>query len=124
MLKRGESMSWTKVLAADALSPGAREVVKVGSRKILLVNHEGQLYAVDNACPHLKLSLKKGKIVDGAIVCPWHRSAFDLCTGEVKDWIVWPPVVSKAMGVVSREKTLPVYPVRVEDGSIWVDVAE
>ncbi|PMB50888.1 (2Fe-2S)-binding protein [Fischerella thermalis CCMEE 5201] len=117
-------MSWTKVLAADALSPGAREVVKVGSRKILLVNHEGQLYAVDNACPHLKLSLKKGKIVDGAIVCPWHRSAFDLCTGEVKDWIVWPPVVSKAMGVVSREKTLPVYPVRVEDGSIWVDVAE
>ncbi|PMB04113.1 (2Fe-2S)-binding protein [Fischerella thermalis CCMEE 5198] len=117
-------MSWTKVLAADALSPGAREVVKVGSRKILLLNHEGQVYAVDNACPHLKLSLKKGKIVDGAIVCPWHRSAFDLCTGEVKDWIAWPPVVSKAMSVVSREKTLPVYPVRVEDGSIWVDVAE
>lgn len=117
-------MSWTKVLAADTLSPGARQVVKVGSRKILLVNHEGQFYAVDNACPHLKLSLKKGKIVDGAIVCPWHRSAFDLCTGEVKDWIVWPPVVGKAMGVVSREKTLPVYPVRVEEGSIWVDVAE
>ena len=117
-------MSWTKVLAADALSPGAREVVKVGSRKILLLNHEGQVYAVDNACPHLKLSLKKGKIVDGTIVCPWHRSAFDLCTGEVKDWITWPPVVSKAMSVVSQEKTLPVYPVRVEDGSIWVDVAE
>ena len=117
-------MSWTKVLAADALSPGARQVVKVASRKILLVNHEGQFYAVDSACPHLKLSLKKGKILDGAIVCPWHRSAFDLCTGEVKDWIAWPPVVNKAMGIVSREKTLPVYPVRVEDGSIWVDVAE
>ncbi|MCP6761449.1 MAG: Rieske (2Fe-2S) protein [Fischerella sp. CENA71] len=117
-------MSWTKVLASDALSPGARQVVTVGSRKILLVNHEGQFYAVDNACPHLKLSLKKGKILDGAIVCPWHRSAFDLSTGDAKEWITWPPVVSKAMGMVSQEKQLPVYPVRVEDGSILVDVGE
>lgn len=118
------TMSWTKVLPVDTLTPGTRQVVKVGERNILLVNHNGQLYAVDNACPHLKLSMKKGKITeDGAIVCPWHRSAFDLCTGEVKDWTPWPPVVGKAMGMIAKEKSLPVFPVRVEDNSIWVDIA-
>lgn len=115
-------MSWTKVLPANSLNPGAREVVKVGEQNILLLNHEGQLYAVNNVCPHLKLPLKKGKIADGAIVCPWHRSAFDLCTGNVKSWTPWPPVVGKAMGMISQEKTLSVFPVRVEDGSIWIDV--
>ncbi len=66
-------------------------MVKVGKRNILLLNHENQLYAVDNICPHLKMPLKNGKITEsGAIVCGFHRSAFDLQTGEVKDWCPWP----------------------------------
>lgn len=118
-------MSWTKVLAADALEANGREVVKVGTRKILLVNHENQLYAVDNTCPHLKMPMKNGKITEtGAIVCPIHRSAFDLRTGEVKNWCPWPPGVGKVMSMISQEKSLPVFPVRVEEGSIWIDIEE
>ncbi len=118
-------MTWVKVLSEGAIEPGARQVVKVGKRNILLLNHSGQLYAVDNVCPHLKLPLKKGKLTsDGAIICPWHRSAFDLCTGEVKEWTPWPPGVGKALGLISREKALSVFPTRVEEGSIWVDVSE
>jgi len=116
-------MSWTKVIAADALQPGGREVVKVGEIKILVLNHEGKFYAMADACPHLKLSMKKGKITpDGAIVCPWHRSAFDLCSGEVKEWTPFPPIVGKVMGKLSPEKTLPTFPTRVEEGSIWVEL--
>ncbi|NET51475.1 MAG: Rieske (2Fe-2S) protein, partial [Merismopedia sp. SIO2A8] len=70
-------MGWTKVLAESELGDGDRQVVKVEDRKIVVLKHEGKIHAVDNACPHLKLSIRKGKIVDGAIVCPWHRSAFD-----------------------------------------------
>ncbi|MBD2456464.1 Rieske (2Fe-2S) protein [Nostoc sp. FACHB-87] len=117
-------MGWTKVLAANALAPGAREVVNVGKRKILLLNHENKLYAVENTCPHLKLPLKNGKIEDGAIVCPFHRSAFDLGTGEVNNWCPWPPGVGKVLSLVSQQKTLPVFPIRVEEGSILIDVPE
>ena len=118
-------MSWTKVLAADALSPGDREVVKVGTQSILLLNQSGTIHAVSNSCPHLKLKLKKGKITeDGAIVCPWHRSAFDLCTGEVKTWTPWPPGVGKIMSMVSEEKALPVFPTRVDEGHIWIEIQE
>lgn len=118
-------MSWSKVLPVDSLQQGARQVVKVGKRNILLLYHDSKLIAVDNTCPHLKLPLKKGKITeDGAIVCPWHHSAFDLCTGDVKEWCPWPPVVGKALSLISPSKALPVFPVRVEEGSIWVDLEE
>ncbi len=116
-------MAWLKVLPVDTLSEGEKKVVKVGSRSVLLVNHSGQFYAVDSICPHLKLSLKKGKVTpEGEIVCPWHRSAFNLCTGNVASWTPWPPGVGKILGMVSSEKALPVFPTRVEEGSIWVDV--
>ncbi|MEA5617278.1 Rieske (2Fe-2S) protein [Cronbergia sp. UHCC 0137] len=117
-------MSWTKVLASEALAPGGREVVKVGKQNILLINHENQLYAVSNTCPHLKMPMKSGKIEDGAIVCPIHRSAFDLGTGEVKTWCPWPPGVGKVLSMISSAKTLPTFPVKVEEGSIWLDLSE
>jgi nitrite reductase/ring-hydroxylating ferredoxin subunit len=117
-------MVWTKVLEENALAtPGSREVVKVGDRALLLLNEKGTLYAVDNKCPHLKLSLKKGKITpEGEIVCPWHKSAFSLATGEATEWITWPPVVNQAMAMVSPKKPLDVFPVKIEAGSIWVEV--
>ncbi len=118
-------MGWTKVLASDALAVGDRQVVTVGKQNILVVNHEGQFYAVDNKCPHMKLPMKKGKITaDGAITCPFHRSVFDLRTGEVRNWTPWPPVVGNVLGKISSEKPLSVFPVRVEEGSIWVEVEE
>ena len=33
-------MSWIKVLDQDALPQEARQVVKIGSRSILLINHQ------------------------------------------------------------------------------------
>jgi hypothetical protein len=116
-------MVWTSVLAQDALPIGKREVVKVGEQKVLILNHEGKIYALENACPHLKLPMKKGKITaNGAITCPWHRSSFNLCSGAVEEWITWPPVVSDAMKLVSPEKALKVFPTRLEDGNILIDI--
>lgn len=116
-------MGWTKVLSQAELPVGGRQVIKVGSRNILLLNRAGQLYAIDNACPHLKLPLQKGKITEnGEIVCPWHRSAFDLATGSVKAWCTWPPLMGKVMGAISQESAASVFPVRVEEESIWIDI--
>ncbi|MFH7025592.1 MAG: Rieske (2Fe-2S) protein [Heteroscytonema crispum UTEX LB 1556] len=116
-------MNWIKVLSQDELPADGRKVVKVEQRAILLLNHNNQIYAVENSCPHLKLPMRKGKLTDdGAIVCPFHRSAFDLCTGEVKDWSPFPPGIGKMMGMMAKQKALSVFPTRVEEGSIWVSV--
>jgi len=117
-------MVWTKILAADALEIGTRQVVKHEERSLLLVNESGNIYAVDSVCPHLKLPLKKGKITDeGAITCPWHRSEFDLKTGNVKTWCPFPPVVGSVLGKISSAKSLGVFPTKVEDGQILIELA-
>jgi nitrite reductase/ring-hydroxylating ferredoxin subunit len=116
-------MNWVKALPQDELPEGERHMVKMGERSILLIHHEGQVYAMESACAHMRLPLKGGKLTeDGAIVCPWHHSAFDLRTGDVKTWSPWPPGVGRMLGAISREKALTVFPTKVEEGNIWVDL--
>jgi nitrite reductase/ring-hydroxylating ferredoxin subunit len=117
-------MNWINAMREDDLPEGERRVLKVGEHSILLVRSAGQVYAVASACPHMRLPLKGGKIEDGTIVCPWHHSAFDLRTGNVEDWSTWPPAVGRMLGVLSREKALRVFPIKIEEGSIWVGVEE
>lgn len=116
-------MSWIEVISEDKLPPGERQVIKTGDRKLLLINHEGKIFAMDNACPHLKLPMKTGKInSDCSITCPFHRSSFDLHTGDVKEWSPFPPILGNLMGKLSKENSLPVFPTRVESGKIMVDL--
>ncbi len=118
-------MKWIDVLDENRLGEGAREIVHVDGRPVLLVRHQGQVYAVAARCPHMGAPLKNGRLTDdGAIICPFHRSAFDLRTGDVKDWAPWPPAVGSVLGALRRERALPVFPVKVEDGRIWVGIEE
>ena len=117
-------MKWVQALEQDALAEGERQVIKVGEHSILLVRHEGQVYATASACPHMRLPLKGGKVENHTITCPWHHSAFDLRSGDVKDWSPWPPALGRMLGALSREKALPVFPTKVEGGSIWVGLED
>jgi len=114
-------MTWVNVLDENSLPEGAREVVEVDDTLVLLVRHRGEIFAVAARCPHMGAPLKNGRITeDGYLICPWHRSAFSLRTGDVARWTPWPPGVGKVLGALRREHALPVYPVRVENGHILV----
>jgi nitrite reductase/ring-hydroxylating ferredoxin subunit len=117
-------MEWVETISEDELAEDERKVFRVGGYSILLICHEGQIYAIESACPHMRLPLKGGKVHDHSITCPWHHSAFDLDSGDVKDWSPWPPAVGRVLGALSREKALAVFPVKVEQGKIWVKVGK
>jgi nitrite reductase/ring-hydroxylating ferredoxin subunit len=117
-------MEWLMALAEDELPEGERQVVTFGERSILLIHHGDQVYALDSRCPHMGLPLKGAKIEEGTLTCPWHHSAFDLETGDVQAWSPWPPAVGRMFAALSREKALPLYPTKVEEGSIWVGLKE
>jgi nitrite reductase/ring-hydroxylating ferredoxin subunit len=116
-------MNWLKALSAAALDEGACQVVKLGERQVLLVKHGGEVFAVQGSCPHLGGHLKDGRITaDGHIVCPLHHSEFDLRTGDVIAWAPWPPGVGALLGAIREKKPLAVFPTKVEDGAIFVDL--
>jgi nitrite reductase/ring-hydroxylating ferredoxin subunit len=118
-------MPWIKVLSAGKLPEGSRQVVDANNRSVLLIHHNGRLYAIASACPHMRFPLRFGRVTDdGGIICPFHHSAFDLASGDVKEWSPWPPLIGPILANVSREKTLLTYPVKVENGEIFVEIRE
>ena len=92
----------------EQLPPGRLESVEVAGNKILLANLAGAIYAVDSNCTHEDADLGAGSTYDHYVICPFHGSEFDLRTGEVQN----PPA----------ERPLRVYKVKVENGSIFLEL--
>lgn len=114
-------MAMVKLFSVTDVPENTRKVVDVGGQPVLIIHTQGKFFAVSNRCPHLRLPLQNGKVTeDGGIVCPFHHSAFDLQSGDVKEWSPWPPLVGKALGSLAREKALPVFEVEVRDQFLWV----
>lgn len=116
-------MTWVPATTLSRLQLAGRETAILNGHKILLIWHEGEVYATQAQCPHLGLPLLKGKINnDCHLVCPFHKSAFDLKTGDVECWSPWPPVVGTLLGKVSKPKNLHIYPVRIDGDEIEVQL--
>lgn len=117
-------MAFKLAMELAQLQQENRHVAQIDGHKILFIWHNDQVHAVQSQCPHMKLPLAKGTITeDCAIICPFHKSEFDLNTGKTKCWSPWPPVVGSLLGKLSKEKDLKVYPTQIENGQIMVDIS-
>jgi nitrite reductase/ring-hydroxylating ferredoxin subunit len=72
---------------------------------ILLCWHDGQVFALDNRCPHMGFPLSKGTLKDGVLTCHWHHAQFDLRSGCTFD--LW-------------SDDAPAYQVKIVGDEIWV----
>ena len=117
-----------KLAQASAIVEGKNQCVKHNGQKILLVKHQGKIHAMENRCPHLGLSLEKGKVVDGVITCPFHGSSFDICTGENKDWVNSvlgvgvPKWTAKMIAMGKAPEAVRTFPVDVVGDDVMVEV--
>lgn len=85
------------------------DAVMVGELEIALARlQDGTWVAFDNMCTHEECPLSEGDLEGERIVCPCHSSAFDVRTGAVRHGPAYIP--------------LAVYPVRVQDGALEVEV--
>lgn len=117
-------MSFKFAMELANLQHENRQVIVIDGTKILFIWHKDQVHAIQSQCPHLKLPLSKGTITEkDTIVCLFHHSEFDLCTGETKYWSPWPPIVGNLLGKVSKQKNLKIYPTQIENGQIFVNVS-
>lgn len=76
---------WVDVgMIADVPVRGAR-VVRVGALEIgVFRTTAGDIYAIDNRCPHKGGPLSEGIVHDSAVTCPLHNWVLDLRTGKAR----------------------------------------
>ena len=72
------------IAKASELEEGKGRPYTIDDYQIALVRFEGEIYALDDNCPHADASLAFGPVEEGCLICPWHYAAFDLKTGEAK----------------------------------------
>ncbi len=98
--------NWTPVAATGDIDEDDLIQVVVEDRLIAVYNLGGEFYATSDTCTHENACLSDGFVIDGIIECPLHQGRFDIATG-------------KAQGSPVSEN-LATYPVKVEDGRIYV----
>ena len=94
--------------AAD-MAPGELRRVSLDGIEILLVNFEGEIYALRDGCPVDGNTLEGARLTpEGVLVCPWHNCAYEVRTGSRVDG--------------EQGKGLRVVPVAQRNGSVQVAV--
>ena len=101
---------WLAVADSAALAESALLEVGVELQPVLLIRHDGVIHALGGICSHQQARLCEGRINEhGRLVCPRHLAHFRLHDGVPDNgWQIAP---------------LPVYPVRIRNHRIEVDVA-
>jgi nitrite reductase/ring-hydroxylating ferredoxin subunit len=73
---------WTSVGNRDQVEPDNPLAVSVGEQAIGIYDVDGELYAVEDICPHAAAHLTQG-FADGCEVeCPLHNAVFDVTSGK------------------------------------------
>jgi nitrite reductase/ring-hydroxylating ferredoxin subunit len=73
------------VCTMDELRDKGQVLATVGDRRVLIVEHEGEVRALDNRCPHMGFPLHRGTLDDGILTCHWHHARFELSGGCALD---------------------------------------
>ena len=97
------------VLDEKELQEGSMKPISVLGVPVLLVKVHGQIFAIDNRCPHMSCGFSGGSLDDYVIICPCHEWRFDLRTGEYEE---------------EKEMKLTKYEWKIESGKICIKLDE
>ena len=100
---------WVRACAVDDIEP--EDVIRFdhdGRTFAIYRSPDNEFHATDGYCTHEETHLAEGMVFDDVIMCPKHNGRFHYKTGE-------------ALGAPVLDD-LAVYPVRIENGTVYVDI--
>lgn len=101
-------MSWTRACHTAEVAAGEFLAVEVDDEKLIIINLDGQFYAMADQCTHDFIPMSDGGAIDGTdFVCPWHGAKFCIKSGDA----TLPPAFDP----------VDTFTTRVDDEG-WVDV--
>jgi len=95
-----------RICSIEELERDKMRVVSAGGHTILVLLEQGEVFALDNRCPHMGFPLNRGTVRDGILTCHWHHAKFDLAGGCTLD-----PFADD----------VPAFRTEVRDGIIYLD---
>jgi nitrite reductase/ring-hydroxylating ferredoxin subunit len=99
---------YVKIAEAKAVLKNQMQVFNAKGQKILVINVEGELFAIENRCPHMGYPLFFGSLEGDVLTCGFHSAKFNIKTG-------------KALGSVTSER-LKTFPVKIQNSSMFIEV--
>jgi nitrite reductase/ring-hydroxylating ferredoxin subunit len=101
-------MPFVKVADTETIPEGQGTLVESRGVAVAVFNRgSGRFVACGAICPHEDGPLAEGWLEGDAVVCPWHGFDFSLETGRCR---------------VDEGLAIPVYPARVVEGAVEVDL--
>ena len=97
---------WIQVCPLEELERDGVKVITGEGRPVAVFFDHGQVYALDNRCPHMGFPLHRGTVTDGILTCHWHHAKFDLSGGCTFDPFA--------------DDVTP-FPIEVRDGTVWLN---
>ena len=97
-----------QVANVEEVPPGERIFIEVGGQSIVILNLNGQFFAIGDVCTHDDGPVGDGELDGFQIICPRHGARFDVRNGKA---LALPAVVD-----------IPSFPVRVVDGMIEIGI--
>lgn len=102
--------NWQAAGAAGEVTEETPLSARVAGKDIGVYLCKGSYYALEDICPHAHALLSQGFVEGEEIECPLHGARFHIPSGRcTRD---------------PAERDVRVYPVKIEGGTIYVDVSE
>ena len=99
---------WIRVGPLAEIEARGFQQVQGSKPAVTVFFHGGELFALDNRCPHMGYPLHRGTVKDGVLTCHWHHANFDLCSGC-------------SFSLFADD--VPSYDTHVENGIVYVAIA-
>jgi 3-phenylpropionate/trans-cinnamate dioxygenase ferredoxin component len=98
---------FVKVARVEDIAPGEKRIFEVDGTLVVVINLDGQFYAIEDVCTHDGGPLGEGRLEGAQIICPRHGARFDVRTGDALTLPAFEPV--------------PTFEVKVEGGDVLVE---
>lgn len=106
---------FVRVATISDIGVGKMKKVTIEEGEVLIVNVNGNFYAVDSVCTHFGGDLSEGKLEGNIVTCPVHKARFDVTSGKV----VSPPTEALERPDIENLST---YLMKIENQDIMIKI--
>jgi 3-phenylpropionate/trans-cinnamate dioxygenase ferredoxin subunit len=107
--------NYVEVAKTGEIPDGQMKSCSACDKNLLVINSEGNYYAIDQVCSHLGGELASGKLEGKVISCPVHGAKFYISSGKCLSGYKFGPFKI-------RSRDACIYPVIVEGDAVKVRV--